>query len=62
MLYRSIGEYKQYISRFGYACSTDGFTFERKNEIAFGPTEGYEKYGIEIRDWCQLIINYISHT
>ena len=47
MLYRAIGEYKQYISRFGYACSTDGFTFERKNEIAFGPTEGYEKYGIE---------------
>jgi len=47
MLYRAIGEYEQYISRFGYACSTDGFTFERKNEIAFGPTEGYEKYGIE---------------
>ena len=47
MLYRAIGEYKQYISRLGYACSTDGFSFERKNEIAFGPTEGYEKYGIE---------------
>jgi predicted GH43/DUF377 family glycosyl hydrolase len=47
MLYRAIGEYKQYISRLGYAYSTDGFTFERKNEIAFGPTEGYEKYGIE---------------
>jgi beta-1,2-mannobiose phosphorylase / 1,2-beta-oligomannan phosphorylase len=47
MLYRAIGEYKQYISRFGYACSTDGFSFQRKNEIAFGPKEGYEKYGIE---------------
>ncbi|MFZ0511275.1 MAG: hypothetical protein WAM14_06690 [Candidatus Nitrosopolaris sp.] len=47
MLYRAIGEYKQYISRFGYACSNDGFCFERKNEIAFGLTEGYEKYGIE---------------
>src|SRR5712691_7843904 len=47
MLYRAIGEYKQYISRFGYACSTDGFNFERKNEIAFRPTEGYENYGIE---------------
>jgi predicted GH43/DUF377 family glycosyl hydrolase len=47
MLYRAIGEYKQYISRFGYACSTDGFSFERKNEIALEPTEEYEKYGIE---------------
>ncbi len=47
MLYRAIGEYEQYISRFGYACSTDGFNFERKNAIAFRPTRGYEKYGIE---------------
>jgi beta-1,2-mannobiose phosphorylase / 1,2-beta-oligomannan phosphorylase len=47
MLYRAIGEYKQYISRFGYACSTDGFSFERRNEIALEPTEEYEKYGIE---------------
>jgi beta-1,2-mannobiose phosphorylase / 1,2-beta-oligomannan phosphorylase len=47
MLYRAIGEYKQYISRFGYACSTDGLSFERKNEIALEPAEEYEKYGIE---------------
>ena len=47
MLYRAIGEYEHYISRFGYACSTDGFNFERKNAIAFRPTRGYEKYGIE---------------
>jgi beta-1,2-mannobiose phosphorylase / 1,2-beta-oligomannan phosphorylase len=47
MLYRAIGDYKQYISRFGYARSTDGFSFERKSEIAFGPTEGYEVYGTE---------------
>ena len=47
MLYRAIGEYKHYISRFGYARSTDGFSFERKNEIAFEPTEDYERYGIE---------------
>ncbi len=47
MLYRAIGEYEHYISRFGYACSTDGFSFERQNEIAFRPTEGYENYGIE---------------
>jgi beta-1,2-mannobiose phosphorylase / 1,2-beta-oligomannan phosphorylase len=47
MLYRAIGEYERYISRFGYACSTDGFNFERKNGIAFQPTKRYEKYGIE---------------
>jgi beta-1,2-mannobiose phosphorylase / 1,2-beta-oligomannan phosphorylase len=47
MLYRAIGEYEQYISRLAYACSNDGISFERKNEIAFEPTEGYEKYGIE---------------
>jgi len=47
MLYRAIGEYEHYISRFGYAYSTDGFNFERQNEIAFRPTEGYENYGIE---------------
>ena len=47
MLYRAVGEYEQYISRFGYACSTDGFNFEQKNGIAFKPTEGYEKFGIE---------------
>jgi predicted GH43/DUF377 family glycosyl hydrolase len=29
MLYRAIGEYEHYVSRFGYACSTDGFNFER---------------------------------
>jgi predicted GH43/DUF377 family glycosyl hydrolase len=47
MIYRAIGEYEQYISRFGYACSTDGINFERKDGIAFRPTHGYEKYGIE---------------
>jgi beta-1,2-mannobiose phosphorylase / 1,2-beta-oligomannan phosphorylase len=34
MLYRAIGEYEQYISRFGYAYSRDGFSFVRKNNIA----------------------------
>ena len=47
MLYRAIGEYEQYISRIGYAYSNDGISFERNSEIAFGLTEGYEKYGIE---------------
>ena len=47
MLYRAIGEYENYISRIGYASSTDGYYFDRRNEIAFGPTEDYERYGIE---------------
>jgi predicted GH43/DUF377 family glycosyl hydrolase len=63
MLYRAIGEYEQYISRFGHACSTDGFNFERKNVIAFGPTERYEEYGIE--DPRLMMINnqvYLSYV
>ncbi|MGC2427668.1 MAG: hypothetical protein WA421_11575 [Nitrososphaeraceae archaeon] len=47
MLYRAIGEYEQYISRLGYAYSTDGLNFERKKQIAFESTQEYEKYGIE---------------
>lgn len=47
MLYRAIGEYKRYISRIGYASSTDGYSFERSNHIALEPTKDYEKYGIE---------------
>jgi predicted GH43/DUF377 family glycosyl hydrolase len=47
VLYRAIGEYEQYISRIGYAYSTDGFNFQRKNGIAFGPVDAYERYGIE---------------
>ena len=47
MLYRAIGEYERYISRIGYASSTDGYSFARSNHIALEPTQGYEKYGIE---------------
>src|ERR687887_740011 len=47
MLYRAIGEYERYISRIGYASSTDGYHFNRRNEIALAPDEEYEKYGIE---------------
>jgi predicted GH43/DUF377 family glycosyl hydrolase len=47
MLYRAIGEYENYVSRIGYASSTDGYHFDRTNEIAFGPKEDYEKYGME---------------
>jgi predicted GH43/DUF377 family glycosyl hydrolase len=44
MLYRAIGEYEQYISRLGYAYSTDGLNFERKKQIAFESTQEYEKW------------------
>jgi beta-1,2-mannobiose phosphorylase / 1,2-beta-oligomannan phosphorylase len=47
MLYRAVGEYEKYISRIGYASSTDGYLFNRRKEIALAPYEEYEKYGIE---------------
>ncbi len=47
MLYRAIGEYDQYISRIGYASSSDGFQFDRRPNIAILPTEDYEKHGME---------------
>lgn len=47
MLYRAVGEYEKYISRIGYASSSDGFCFTRRSQIALAPSEEYEKYGIE---------------
>ena len=47
LLYRAVGEYKNYISRIGYASSSDGYTFTRNNGMATEPVEGYERYGIE---------------
>lgn len=47
MLYRAIGEYDHYISRIGYASSSDGFQFDRRHNIAINPTEDYEKNGME---------------
>ena len=47
MLYRAIGEYDNYISRIGYASSSDGFNFSRRNNPAIFPTEEYEIYGME---------------
>ena len=47
MLYRAIGEYEKYISRIGYASSTDGYSFASSNHIALEPTQDYEEYGIE---------------
>ena len=47
MLYRAVGEYQNYISRIGYASSTDGYSFTRNNGVASEPVEDYERYGIE---------------
>jgi predicted GH43/DUF377 family glycosyl hydrolase len=49
MLYRAIGEYERYISRIGYASSTDGYCFDKREEIALEPKEEYERYGINQR-------------
>jgi len=48
MLYRAIGEYERYISRLGYARSSDGVTFERmsKKPVLSGELP-YEKWGCE---------------
>jgi len=47
MLYRAIGEFKNYISRCGYAKSSDGIKFERNNRPALKPEVYYEKWGCE---------------
>ncbi|HEY7079095.1 MAG TPA: hypothetical protein VH500_05300 [Nitrososphaeraceae archaeon] len=47
MLYRAVGEYENYISRIGYASSTDGITFVRRSDVAIAPSVEYEKFGIE---------------
>src|SRR5919197_5284075 len=71
MLYRAIGEYEKYISRIGYASSTDGYHFSRRKEISFSPEEEYEKYGIEDPRLVEIdhlayvsyvvLSNYVSH-
>jgi beta-1,2-mannobiose phosphorylase / 1,2-beta-oligomannan phosphorylase len=47
MLYRAIGEYQDYVSRIGYAESSDGLSFVRRSEAVLSPEEDYERYGIE---------------
>lgn len=48
MLYRAIGEYQNYISRFGLATSTDGFNFKRVNKKPmFAPERAYDRWGTE---------------
>ena len=40
MLYRAIGEYEKYISRIGYASSTDGIWFDRSKDVCYGARRG----------------------
>lgn len=47
MLYRAVGEYENYISRVGYASSTDGINFVRQSDVALSPDVEYEMFGIE---------------
>jgi predicted GH43/DUF377 family glycosyl hydrolase len=47
MLYRAIGEYENYVSRIGYASSSDGFTFIKNKEPVLFPELDYERFGIE---------------
>jgi len=47
LLYRAIGEYKHYISRLGYAYSSNGIDFKRFKRPVFKPDRKYEKYGFE---------------
>jgi predicted GH43/DUF377 family glycosyl hydrolase len=47
MLYRAIGEYENYVSRIGYASSSDGFKFTRNKEPVLYPELDYERFGIE---------------
>lgn len=47
LLYRAIGEYDTYISRFGHAVSEDGLNFKRFNNPVFEPQEDYEHFGCE---------------
>lgn len=48
LLYRAIGEYEFYVSRLGYATSSDGFNFERmSNQPVLEPNEKYGKWAIE---------------
>jgi predicted GH43/DUF377 family glycosyl hydrolase len=49
LLYRAVGEYERYISRFGLATSRDGVNFRRYRKPVFcpEPSKRYEKWGVE---------------
>ena len=47
MLYRAVGEYRHYISRLGYAVSSDGVSFRRFEKPVIEPDRSYDKWGCE---------------
>lgn len=48
LLYRAVGEHKQYISRLGLAISGDGFNFERvSTKPVFEPGRAYDRWACE---------------
>lgn len=47
VLYRAIGEYEVYKSRLGYAISSDGINFERRDSPVFEPVKEYEERACE---------------
>lgn len=63
MLYRAVGEYEKYVSRIGYASSSDGILFNRRREVAISPQEYYEKYGLEdprlMRIGSSIYVTYV---
>ena len=65
VLYRAIGDYKNYISTLGYAFSKDGINFERFDKPVFEPKEEYEKGGIEDPRITEIdgifYITYVGH-
>ncbi|MDI6703272.1 MAG: glycosidase [bacterium] len=67
LIYRAIGEYENYISRFGLAVSRDGLNFERvSNEPIFEPQEEYERWGCEDPRITELegklYLTYVAHS
>jgi len=67
MLYRGVGDLKQYISRFGLAVSDDGIHFQRAVDgFVHEPVMDYEVGGVEdariIRDGDDFLITYAAVT
>jgi len=67
LLYRAVGEYKNYISCIGYATSLDGFNFTRESVCpVLEPQAEYNEWGIEDPRIVELegkvYITYVSFS
>ncbi|KPK59386.1 MAG: hypothetical protein AMK73_08665 [Planctomycetes bacterium SM23_32] len=65
MLYRAVGDIREYVSRFGLATSKDGYEFERACDgPVFEPRHGYEVGGVEdariTRDGDDFLVAYAA--